>query len=208
MIGLSGKAVAAFVVPGAPLAGYGANWHSVIERSFWAQADLFAFGMVVAVLYVEMADGRLKLPHWWRKAAWLAAAAVFVPCALTMHEAEHSYRLQNTGEALGVALALAAIVLPRPELGPPTRVMRVLESRPLVAVGLASYSLFLWHHPIILWLRDRGYTFDGPTGLAMNLVVVGVIAGTCSAITYHFVERPALRHKKSVSGALSAPPAS
>jgi hypothetical protein len=33
----------------------------VVERNFWAQADLVAFGMAAAVLHTEMADGRLRL---------------------------------------------------------------------------------------------------------------------------------------------------
>lgn len=58
IVGLTGKAVAGHVFPAAPTAGYGNNWHSVVERSFWAQADLFCFGMVVAVAYVQIACGR------------------------------------------------------------------------------------------------------------------------------------------------------
>ena len=49
VIGLSGKAAAAYLVP--PLhsyEGWDANWHSVLERSFWCQADLFAFGMALS----------------------------------------------------------------------------------------------------------------------------------------------------------------
>ena len=41
-----------------------------------------------------------------------ARLAVFLPCAWTMHHAELSYLPQNTGEALAIALAFAAIVLP------------------------------------------------------------------------------------------------
>ena len=49
-VGLAGKATAAYLVPPpAPYAGWQADWHSVIERSFFCQADLFAFGMALAV---------------------------------------------------------------------------------------------------------------------------------------------------------------
>lgn len=51
-IGLSGKAAADRLVPpaGGPGPGWDGDWHSVLVHSFWAQADLFAFGMVRAVL--------------------------------------------------------------------------------------------------------------------------------------------------------------
>lgn len=58
VVGLAGKAIAAFAVEGEtdPLA---ANWHGVVVRSFVGQADLFSFGMVVAILRVDVEDGLL-----------------------------------------------------------------------------------------------------------------------------------------------------
>jgi peptidoglycan/LPS O-acetylase OafA/YrhL len=204
VVGLSGKLAAAHVVPGGLLAGYEADWHSVVERSFWAQADLFAFGMLAAVLHVEASDNRLRLPRGWRLGSALLALIVFLPCAWTMRRAEHSYLLQNTGEALAIGIALAAITLPDPSRARRAPwVVRLLESPLFVAVGVASYSLFLWHYPVILWLREHGLTSGGAAGLALNLVVVGVVAGALSALTYRYVERPALRHKRR---GLASPP--
>jgi peptidoglycan/LPS O-acetylase OafA/YrhL len=117
---------------------------------------------------------------------------------MTMHEGEHSYLPQNTGEALAIALAFAAIVIPNPSQTRPMRIVRLLESPIFVAVGLASYSLFLWHYPIISWLRDNGFTLGGGwADLAVNLVIVACVAGALSALTYRYVEVPALRHKRS-----------
>jgi peptidoglycan/LPS O-acetylase OafA/YrhL len=196
-VGLTGKLAAGHLVAADPLAGYNSDWHSVIERSFWAQADLFAFGMLVAVLHTEVTDGRLRLRPGWRWIAVIAALLVFLPCAWTMKRGEHSYLLQNTGQALAIAIALAAIVLPdRSERRLP-RAVRVLESVPFVAVGAASYSLFLWHYPVIEWLREQGLTIDGGwAALGFNFVLVAIVAGGLSALTYRYVERPALRHKR------------
>jgi peptidoglycan/LPS O-acetylase OafA/YrhL len=205
LIGLSGKAAAAHLLPAGPLAGYDANWHSVIERSFWAQADLFSFGMVVAVLHIELSDGRISLPRHWRRVAVGVALFVFVPCAWTMHRGEQSYLLQNTGEAFALALALAALVLPDPALRRPLWAVRVLESRVFVAVGLASYSLYLWHYPLIWWLRDHGLTLGGGWGdLLVNVAIVATLAGVLSALTYRYVEVPALRRKRSTRVAVPA----
>ena len=55
--------------PWPPTAGWGDNLHSVIERSFLVQADLFSFGMAVAVLYVLVTRGDVKLPRQWRPPA-------------------------------------------------------------------------------------------------------------------------------------------
>lgn len=197
-VGLSGKLVAGHVFPASPTAGYGNNLHSVVERSFWNQADLFTFGMVVAVLYVEVVDGRLRLPSYWRPVAALLGFLIFLPCAWTMHQGEHSYLLQNTGEALALALLFAAIVVPDPRDPRSRRLIGFLESPVLVAVGVASYSIFLWHQPLIVWLTAHGLTVGGWGGLLVNTLIVAVPVGILSAFTYHFVEKPALRLKHSM----------
>jgi len=198
VLGLTGKFVAGTVLPAPPTAGYSHDWHSVVERSFWAQADLFSFGMVVAVAYVEVIDGRLRLPSFWRPLAAVLGFAIFLPCAWTMHMGEHSYLLQNTGEALALALIFAAIVIPDPEAPRSSRVIGLLESPVLVATGVVSYSIFLWHLPLIVWLEDHGFTLGGWGGLLVNTLIIAVPVGLLSALTYHFVEKPALRRKHSM----------
>ena len=195
LVGLSGKLVAGEFIAGAPEAGYSSNWHSVIERSFWAQADLFSFGMVAAVVHTEVVDGRVTLPRGWRPMATAAAVAIFLPCALTLEEGQLSYLPQNTAVALAAALLLAAVVFPRSAPRRP-RLQQLLETRSFVAVGLVSYSLFLWHTPVVRWLADHGVTRGGWDGFGLNLALLAAIAGGLSVVTYHLVELPALRRKR------------
>ncbi len=54
-----------------------------------------------------------------------------------------------------VAVAFAALMTIVVLTDERTRVLRLLEWRPLVAIGLVSYSLFLWNDPNIRWLRDH-----------------------------------------------------
>jgi peptidoglycan/LPS O-acetylase OafA/YrhL len=103
--------------------------------------------------------------------------------------------------AFAFALLLATVVFaPRRAF-----VVRVLDSRVPVAVGLASYSLFLWHDPLLRVLRAHGLTHAGVGGLVYNLVLVGALAGVASALTYLFVERPALALKRGSTKAAPAP---
>jgi peptidoglycan/LPS O-acetylase OafA/YrhL len=197
LVGLSGKAVAGIALPADPTAGYGANWHSVVERSFWAQADLFSFGMAVAVLFVEVEDGRLTLPDRWRLFACGLAAAIFLPCAWTMHQGEQSYLPQNTGQALAIALVFAALVLPAEPGAGKERAIGWLEAPFLVAFGIVSYSVFLWHVPATHWLAGHGMMLEGWGGLLVNAAIVALVVGALSALTYRFVERPALSYKRS-----------
>jgi peptidoglycan/LPS O-acetylase OafA/YrhL len=200
VVGLSGKLAAGTVVPGPPGSGWDATWHSVIERSFWAQADLFSFGMIGAVVYVEMEHRGLRLGPRWRAAVLGLALLVCVPCAWTLGEGQLSYLPQNTGVALAAALFLFAIVMPQAGRGGHL-LQRVLEWRVLVAVGVASYSLFLWHEPLVHWLRVHGLTLSGWLGLVANLLVIAVVAGTLSMLTYRLVEAPALRRKRATGAA-------
>ena len=85
--------------------------------------------------------------------------------------------------------------------------MRFLETRPLVAVGVASYSLFLWHFPVINLLRSDGLTLGGGWGaLVVDLIEASIIAGALSALTYRYVERPMLARKRSTRTQNVAPP--
>jgi peptidoglycan/LPS O-acetylase OafA/YrhL len=171
-----------------------ANWHSVLERSFFLQADLFTFGMVVAVLRVEAEDGVLRLPAWWRKACLVAIPVIGIPTAALTGVGHLNFYVYGTLTALVFGLALALVVLPGMD-GRPPGVLRVLESRPFVAVGLVSYSLFLWHEPLQRWLQVHGFTAGGTGGFFLNLLVIAVVAGILSALTYRFIELPALRRK-------------
>jgi peptidoglycan/LPS O-acetylase OafA/YrhL len=194
-LGLSGKAVAAFVVPGEPWA---ASWHAVIERSFWAHADFFAFGLVVAVLHVDVEDGALKLAAWTGKAAvaafvvlGMATAKFTTPEGLA--DGSVSNYAYDTLMAGVLALLLALVVLPSQKR--PTILVRVLETRFLVAAGVVSYSIFLWQVPVILWARDHGLTLAGPPGVVVNLAVLGTIMFVLSVFSYRYVEYPALIRK-------------
>jgi peptidoglycan/LPS O-acetylase OafA/YrhL len=193
--GLFWKGVGTFIVTGyGPGSGWLANWHSVLERSFFLQADLFTFGMVVAVLRIDSEDGLLRLPRWWRTACMVAIPVIGIPTAAVTGLGHLNFYAYGTITAFVLGLVLALVVLPGKD-GRRPRVLRVLESRPFVAVGLVSYSLFLWHEPLQRWLQLHGLTVGGTGGFFLNLVVISVVAGTLSALTYRFVEVPALRRK-------------
>lgn len=89
--------------------------------------------------------------------------------------------------ALGAFLILAAIVLPVREGAP----VRVLSWRPLALVGVASYSLYLWHVPLLRWLEE--HTGFGTVPL---LAVGAVLAVVAAGVSYLVVERPFLRLRR------------
>lgn len=64
---------------------------------------------------------------------------------------------------------------------------RVLSLKPLVYIGLISYPLYLWHWPILVFLR----LLSGGTPTAAMLVAAIVVAFALSSITFSVIETPA-----------------
>jgi len=71
---------------------------------------------------------------------------------------------------------------------------RFLSNKLFVAIGLISYSLYLWHQPIFAFLRLK--TLGEPTHDAF--VVAILIAVSLSYFSYRFIERP-FRNKSKIS---------
>lgn len=78
--------------------------------------------------------------------------------------------------------------------GPNTAVGRLLQSRVLVAVGLISYSLYLWHWPIAVFTR---YALDVALS-AWTTVAVIVLSFAVAAFSWRYIEQP-FRRPSSLS---------
>lgn len=70
-----------------------------------------------------------------------------------------------------------------------TTVAGLLGLRPLVFIGLASYSLYLWHWIALVFLRVTHLSSPGPGTVALVLV----FAGAASVLSWRFVEAPVRR---------------
>lgn len=64
-------------------------------------------------------------------------------------------------------------------------VTRLLSIRPVVFIGLISYSLYLWHWPILVWFRYRGIELTSTL-----LIVLFVLMIFCAWFSWRFVEKP------------------
>jgi peptidoglycan/LPS O-acetylase OafA/YrhL len=89
--------------------------------------------------------------------------------------------------ALGViALAWGALVASA-VAGPPVPLRVVLELAPLAWLGRISYSVYLWHLPVIAEVAK--HRPDDPLGVALLALPITLVVGTAS---YLLVERPLL----------------
>ncbi len=164
----------------------------IFETSFFTHAHWFAIGMAVAVVRILWEDGRLQLVDWWRRAAGAAIILLALVAIGGYAKVKLDFLEEQTILALACGLLVATIAMPSPG----SRLVRLLEWRPLVIGGLLSYGVFLWHEPILRFYRSHGLTWDGQAGYMADLLLVGATATVFAAATYVLVERPALRHKR------------
>jgi peptidoglycan/LPS O-acetylase OafA/YrhL len=154
--------------------------------------------MALAVMRIDAEDGLLRFLRGVRAAAVpLGLLACLATAAMTPFSDELGYSFYNTLMAFAFACLLALVVLPtggeRPSL-----LVRVLETRPFVWAGLISYSVFLWHEPLVHWLEGHGLTAAGAIGLGANTLLLLALTAVLSSLTYRWVKLPALRRKVGV----------
>lgn len=68
---------------------------------------------------------------------------------------------------------------------------RLFSAKPLLAIGVCSYSLYLWHWPLIAFTRS--ITDQALTGPGITLIVFACFA--LGALSYKYVERPFVKLK-------------
>ncbi|HEY3670499.1 MAG TPA: acyltransferase family protein [Acidimicrobiia bacterium] len=169
-----------------------------------AWLDLFSMGMFLAVVSSWTAnqggrDQTLLARKWAPAACWALAALAFWAVATQIGLPRASIVYTRTEDMLRHVLygATAFFLLLPGIFGPQDRggIRKFLQLRVVVAVGLISYGIYLWHE---LWINEflawTGDTF-GFSNLFWMSVVAVTLTFTAAALSYHFVEKPVLRFK-------------
>ena len=172
-------------------AEFGAHGVAVLSRSLLGLGDTFAVGMVVAVLYVWTERG--ELPRWTRgRATTVAWTLVLVGSVggLVLRESHPWFMGSFTSLAAGGVILLMVDPGARRES---SVLVRVASWRPIEYLGEISLSLYLWHYPMIILVSRAGlFGTDSLASLAGSVVLVAAAATALGAITFAWVERPAM----------------
>jgi peptidoglycan/LPS O-acetylase OafA/YrhL len=151
-----------------------------------ASLDIFAVGMIVAIIAAAQGNHR-PLGRRARLTLRLAALAV-LSVAFAIRQADTwSGVYFSTLCAAGFGCLVAAAVL-----GPlGDRWGRALSCRPLLWLGAISYSIYLWHEPVLLALAGReGLVRQSPGAFVADTAIVLVVSTLVGWLSYSLIERP------------------
>ncbi len=135
-------------------------------------------GALVALHRARWLEGRLASTVWREVFGALAIALIGGSIFLYSKDTPFPGRAA-VPPVLGTALILAFC-------SPSTTLGRVLAWRPMVAIGLVSYSAYLWHQPLFAFARAVAPSHPTPALYAALIALTGVLA----TLSWRFVERP------------------
>ena len=172
--------------------------------------EVFALGMLCSVLYLAAQDEsrelRRRLPRAGAILVSLAPIGAVALAALAVRREiltpsvvlfYHAFNPFIIGGPLMVGVPYAILTLG--VLWSPPWLRALFEFRPLRFVGAISYSLYLWHLPILL-LASR-YTVGLPrmTQTGIEILVGLTVAIPVAYLSYQFVERPFLSQRRRIA---------
>lgn len=166
------------------------GWRYKPQAAFYlmpTRAWEIGIGCLVAFLHIYHQNKITK-----RFSSWFSAFGLMLLISAIFIFNEHT---PNPSYWALLPLIGTALILLFPV--PSSLTSKILTFRPLTAIGLISYSAYLWHQPIFAFIRIR--TLNIPTPLMFLLGVLGTLL--LGWFSWKYVEQP-FRNKNFLSKAL------
>ena len=157
-----------------------------VENGFYlmpSRAWQFAIGTLVLMLSQASSSGRVNWLERWRGRSFLNSVGWI---SILIAGIAYDDNLRYPGLwALLPTLGAALVLLDAPEKQPKRFVSRLMLHQPLLQfIGNISYSLYLWHWPV---LNLGNQIFGSSPAIQLGLVSLSLILATA---TYYMVENP------------------
>jgi peptidoglycan/LPS O-acetylase OafA/YrhL len=130
--------------------------------------------------------------RWSRELAAASGLALILAAGLSYSQRTAFPGLSALLPCVGTALIIAA------GTHAPNIVGRMLSTKPMVGLGLISYSLYLWHWPIIVYQRLGAMLFSGAS-VHVKQAAMLAMALAVSYLSWRFVEEPFRRNYPPIS---------
>lgn len=165
-------------------------------RTMPAMIDWFALGMILAVImtYRDRWHRVVQVLTHSANALLVLGAACFWVLTTSIagpYDLRPPTPWQASMKHLGYGIVAATLIYPS-ALGARGILTDLLRSRVLAYLGKISYAFFLWHLPVMFWVRATlGYELFA-YGFWVTILATTVVTTVLSALSWHLLERPLL----------------
>jgi peptidoglycan/LPS O-acetylase OafA/YrhL len=193
-----------------------------LANKYFRQSLKFVVCMIAAISFAMSAVGAVKFPdstfYLPHTRAWELLLGVMM--TLGVFPSIRTALLRNLATIAGLGLICASIFgftayTPFPGVNalPPTLgaaliiaggetgdsfVGRLLSLKPAVFIGLISYSLYLWHWPVIVYQNMGFFLVQGVSSHVIKLSCV-LVSFVLAILSWRFVELPFRSHQKGLT---------
>ena len=175
----------------------------LLTKSLLGRLPAFLLGMLAAWIFLKARALPIFSANWVRVLGAVAVLlALYVNGVVLRHtvllgewQSESNWHEHHIYEAILWSVVLLVLVLTRPLL------YRVIANSVLAVVGKLSYSLYLWHVPILFYViyptKERIGVGFSESVLAYLLTFAALLLSLiASLLTYRFIELPGLNVKR------------
>jgi peptidoglycan/LPS O-acetylase OafA/YrhL len=172
------------------------RWWSLDGHLLRVYLPVFLCGSAAGWLYTVISarsPSSAQVRYRWDAASIVSLAGVCITLPAIASRLPATLTLGSRGGVVVAGMMWAMFILSH--LNGADMVRRALEWKPLRSIGMISYSLYLWHEPVIhcLWVSEHSDHAMPTTTWPLHAVLLFFATALAGCISYVLVEQPMSR---------------